>query len=46
MMATQIKFRCYRASSKETRIFDTLDEAYRFVMREGDHNRLWTLEAI
>lgn len=40
------KFRCYRGSTNETRIFDTREEALRFCLREGDMNRLWTLEAI
>ena len=46
MQNSPSKFRCFRASSNEARFFPTRDEAYRFVMREGDLNRLWTLEAI
>ena len=40
------RFLCYRASSNETRIFDTRTEALRFCLREGDMNRLWTLEVL
>jgi hypothetical protein len=45
---TDIKTRlfCHRASSNETRFFARHEEAYRFVMRQGELNRLWTLEAI
>lgn len=34
------------SSSNEVRIFANYEEAYRFVMREGDRSRLWTLEKI
>lgn len=36
-------FRCTRFN--ETRRFRTYAEAYRFVMREGDQNRLWHIRA-
>lgn len=35
-------FACRRTN--ETRAFATYAEAYRFVMREGDLSRLWTIE--
>lgn len=40
------RFFCHRASTNETRFFATREEAHRFVMREGDMNRLWTLEVV
>lgn len=39
------KYRCI-SSSNEVRLFDTYDEAHRFVMREGDKSRLWSLEPV
>lgn len=35
-------FKC-TSSSNEARTFATYEEAYRFVMREGDKSRLWDL---
>jgi len=38
-------YRCI-SSSNEVRTFSTYEEAYRFVMREGDCSRLWSLERV
>lgn len=38
-------FKCV-SSSNEVRFFDTYEEARRFVMREGDKSRLWSLERV
>lgn len=32
------------STSNEVRTFATYDEAYRFVMAEGDMSRLWTMD--
>ncbi len=34
------------STSNEVRKFDTHAEAYRFVMREGDRSRLWSMEKV
>lgn len=34
------------SSSNEVRTFAIYAEAYRFVMREGDTSRLWSLERV
>ena len=36
-------FKCIN-SANEVRTFDTYDEALRFVLREGDASRLWSIE--
>lgn len=36
-------YRCTNTAN-EVRTFTTYEAAYRFVMREGDQSRLWTLE--
>ncbi|WP_274534583.1 hypothetical protein [Mesorhizobium sp. Root172] len=33
-------------TSNETRTFTSYAEAYRFVMREGDCSRLWSMEKV
>lgn len=33
-------------TANEVRTFASYAEAYRFVMREGDRSRLWTLERV
>lgn len=38
-------YRCINTRN-ESRYFATYDEAYRFVMKEGDLSRLWTLEKL
>jgi hypothetical protein len=38
-------FKCI-SSSNEVRTFSSYDEARRFVLREGDKSRLWSLEAV
>jgi len=38
-------FKCI-SSSNEVRTFPTYEEAHRFVMREGDKSRLWSLERV
>jgi hypothetical protein len=38
-------FKC-TSSSSEVRTFATYEEAYSFVMREGDKSRLWDLERV
>lgn len=39
-------FKVVNASETETREFNTYADAYRFVMKEGDHSRLWGIYAI
>ena len=34
------------SSSNEIRTFNSYEAAYRFVMKEGDLSRLWTLERV
>lgn len=38
-------YRCINTSN-QVREFATYEEAYRFVMREGDKSRLWSLERV
>lgn len=38
-------FKCI-SSSNEVRTFLTYEDAYRFVMAEGDKSRLWSLERV
>jgi len=38
-------YRCTNTKN-ESRYFASRDEAYAFVMREGDMSRLWTLERL
>lgn len=43
-MNTSPKFRCERFG--EVRLFETYEEALRFVLRMGDRNQLWGLEKL
>lgn len=38
-------YRCINTSN-QVRTFTSYAEAYRFVMREGDASRLWSLEKV
>jgi hypothetical protein len=44
-MTTSATYKCV-SSSNVIRTFSTYEEAYRFVMKEGDLSRLWTLERV
>jgi hypothetical protein len=44
-MTTSATYKCV-SSSNAVRIFATYEEAYRFVMKEGDMSRLWILERV
>lgn len=38
-------YKCINTAN-QTRVFYDYDEAYRFVMHEGDKSRLWSLERV